>query len=482
MPHIDIVGLGPGESGQLTLKTRDLLLSGVPVYLRTLRHPTVAALKEWGCVYTSFDALYDQAQDFASLYQQIAQQLIAEAQAHGRIVYAVPGHPLVAETTVQTLLEEAPKAGVATRLHAAVSCLEAVFEALQLDPTNGLQILDALTLEQEHLNLWVPMVITQVYAPHIASDVKITLLERLDPEHPIQVIQAAGTADLQIHAIPLYQLDRLKTIDHLTTVYVPAAGEAARSPLSHFRQVVAKLRDPDGGCPWDLKQTPHTLRRYILEEAYEAVEAIEQDDPDAICEELGDLLLQVFLQAQVADDQGDFDLDDVAQGICEKMIRRHLHVFGDATASTPEQVRAQWEDLKALEKAHHPSVLSDVPKGLPALSQSEKIQHKTAQVGFDWPDSKGVLAKISEELQELKMAHDQDDHPALVHELGDLFFVLVNFARWNKIDPEDALRSANKRFTRRFQHMESVLGERPLREVSLTEWESLWQTAKQTVG
>jgi tetrapyrrole methylase family protein/MazG family protein len=486
-PRIDVVGLGPGPARLLTLETRDLLMMGSPVYLRTAIHPTVAELRTWGCAFTSFDSLYEQANDFQSLYRQIAEHLLKEAQSSGRIVYAVPGHPLVAESTVQYLLQAAPVHGIELNIHTAVSCTDVVLEALTIDPTHGLCILDALTLTPEELDFRKPQLITQIYSQAVASEVKLTLLERLEPEYTVTLIQAAGCAEQRLEHLPLEELDRQPWIDHLTTLYIPAGDAATLPPLEYLRHVVARLRDPEQGCPWDLKQDARSLRKYVLEEAYEVAEAIDQDDPDALCEELGDLLLQVYLQAQVAADQGDFGLDDTARGIAEKLIYRHPHVFGGVTLHSAEEVKAQWEELKTLEKAQktgqtNPSVLSDLPRAMPALSLAYKISHKAARTGFDWSDQAGVMAKVSEEYLELCEACQQEQPEAIFHELGDVLFTLVNLARWHGFDPEEVLSETNRRFVRRFQAMERELGERSLKSLSADEWDQLWKEAKEQVG
>ncbi|HEY9842298.1 MAG TPA: nucleoside triphosphate pyrophosphohydrolase [Candidatus Obscuribacterales bacterium] len=487
MAVIEVVGLGPGPARYLTLETHELLLAGVPVYLRTAVHPTVAALRDWGCRYSSFDRLYEQAADFESLYRQIISQLLAEATAHERIVYAVPGNPLVAESTVSQLLAAAAAAGVEVRLHTAVSCLDVIFEALGQDPTDGVHVLDGLSLELGQLHFDQPLLITQVYSRAVATDVKLLLLERLDPAFTITVIRAAGCEDQRLEQLPLEELDRLDWIDHLTSVWVPVAPPAQRPPLEHLRYVVDRLRAPDGGCPWDLKQTPQSLRKYVLEEAYEVVQALDQHDPEAICEELGDLLLQVYLQARIAQDEGDFDLDEVADGIARKLIYRHPHVFGNVQVADAEEVKQNWEELKALEKAAKnldqgpASVLDGLTLTLPALTLAEKIGKKVAAVGFDWPESQGVLDKLAEEYHELLEACAEDETEAIFHELGDMLFSLVNLARWYRLDPEDALRQTNHRFSRRFQAMESQLQGQSPSALGLAEWDRLWNLAKAEV-
>lgn len=478
MPQtIHVVGLGPGPAHYLTLETHQLLTSELPIYLRTSVHPTVQELREWGCIFTSFDSFYEQASDFESLYDKITAQLIAEVEAQEKIIYAVPGHPLVAESTVTRLLEATQdRDDIEVKVHTAVSCLDVIFESLELDPTDNVSILDALNLE--HLDHRYPLIITQVYSQAVANEAKLALLERLEPEFEIQVIRAAGCEDERNITIPLAELDRLEWIDHLTSVYVPASENIDHlNPLERLRAVVAQLRNPDGGCPWDLEQDHLSLRKYLMEESYEVLSAIDAEDPDALCEELGDLLLQVYLQSQVAQDHDEFDLDEVADGISDKLIYRHPHVFGDSEASTPEEVKAQWEALKAQEKAEQNSVLDDLPQALPALQLAAKIQHKVAQVGFDWPQIEGVLDKLKEEYDELLEVIENKDKEGFKHEFGDLLFVLANLARWHKEDPELILRQANERFTQRFQYMEGLKTEE---KPSLEAWETLWQQAKET--
>lgn len=487
MPHIHVLGLGPGPARYMTLETRDLLLSEHPVYLRTALHPTVQDMSSWGCRYTSFDQFYQQAKNFEGLYEHIVKTLRSEANAHQTIVYAVPGNPLVAESTVTALLAAAQHdPDLKVSLHSAVSCIDVMCESLGIDPTDGLHVLDALRLEAESLHLDQPTLIVQVYSQAVASEVKLTLLERLDPDFKVHVIRAAGCNDECHEIISLEDLDRLDWIDHLTTLYVPMAPPEQRSGLIRLKEVVAALRDPDTGCPWDLKQDHQSLKKFFLEEVYEVVEAIENDDIDALCEELGDVLFQVYLHAQLANEEDYFDLNEVAHGIADKLIYRHPHVFSDTTVSDADEVIRNWEQLKAAEKAEKAgaslSVLSGITQTLPALSLSEKIGKKVARVGFDWSEVSGVFAKIDEEYAELKSAAAEEDLSAIFHELGDALFTLVNLARWYKLDPEDALRQTCHRFTRRFQAMEESLQGRNLQELSEAEFEAYWQQAKQRVG
>jgi XTP/dITP diphosphohydrolase len=262
---------------------------------------------------------------------------------------------------------------------------------------------------------------------------------------------------------------------------------AVLQSVQNLIAVVAKLRSPDGGCPWDLEQTPETLIPYVIEEAYEVVEAIQSQDQLAIAEELGDLMLQVVLQAQIASEYGHFSLTEVAQGITDKLIRRHPHVFGEINLETPEQVRENWEKIKATEKGQseaQASLLSTklrrYARNLPPLMASSKISQKAAKAGFEWENIEGVWDKFEEELAEFKeaLAHQDQDHAS--SELGDLLFTLVNLARWYDLDISQALQGTNKRFIQRFSQVESM-ADRPLNQYTLDQLESLWQKAKQNL-
>ncbi|GBF80850.1 nucleoside triphosphate pyrophosphohydrolase [Aphanothece sacrum] len=262
------------------------------------------------------------------------------------------------------------------------------------------------------------------------------------------------------------------------------AYEAILEALNHLIEVVAKLRSPDGGCPWDLEQTPQTLIPYIIEEAYEVVYAIKSDDSQAIVEELGDLLLQVVLQAQIASDYGNFSLKEVAQGITEKLISRHPHVFGNVQVTNTEEVRQNWEQIKALEKGETPEMaellsrkLTHYNRTLPPLMASSKISVKAAKAGFEWENVEGVWDKFSEELAEFKESLESDDKVHQTSELGDLLFTLINLARWYGLDASDALSGTNERFIQRVSKMETFAN-RPLSDYTLDELDTLWKQAK----
>ena len=253
--------------------------------------------------------------------------------------------------------------------------------------------------------------------------------------------------------------------------------------LQRLIAVVARLRSPQGGCPWDLAQTQQTLIPYVIEEAYEVADAIRSGEQNAIAEELGDLLLQVVLQAQIAAEAGDFDLEAIAKGITDKLIRRHPHVFGDVKVSSAEEVNQNWQQIKAAEKrsAADDRLLSNklqrYATRLPALMAAMKISQKAAGAGFEWEDTAGVWAKFTEELTEFKVALATDNKAEQQAELGDLLFTIVNLARWYDLDPSEALQGTNRRFIKRLSIMEDFAS-RPLSEYDIGELEELWQQAK----
>jgi len=286
----------------------------------------------------------------------------------------------------------------------------------------------------------------------------------------------------------------------ISTVIDSPSLTLALAALQRAIEVVAQLRDPDGGCSWDLEQTPQSLIPYVIEEAYETVDALRRGDRADIAEELGDLLLQVLLQAQIASEAGAFDLGDVANGIADKLIRRHPHVFGEAIADTPDRVREQWERIKAEEKANaadtskaieasagqaslpeRSAKLDRYARTLPPLMASLKISQQAAAVGFEWDDVAGVWEKFHEELDELHTAIAEESPARQQEELGDLLFTIVNLARWYGLDSEAALHGTNQRFVQRFSKVELAC-DRPISDYSLEELEAIWQQAKRQLN
>jgi tetrapyrrole methylase family protein/MazG family protein len=248
------------------------------------------------------------------------------------------------------------------------------------------------------------------------------------------------------------------------------------SSFDALEKIVARLRAPDG-CPWDRAQTHASIKPYLIEEAYEVLQALDEENTDKLSEELGDLLLQILLHAQIAKEAREFSIRDVIKGISTKLIRRHPHVFGQSKAANAEQVALEWEELKQNERQKDDSLLSSVPRGMPALSYSHSIQRRAAGVGFDWKEYEGILDKLTEEIREVKQATTRQEK---IHEFGDVLFALVNAARWQGVDLEEALRLANERFSRRYRYMEEACRKRgiSLRDLSFEEQNALWDEAK----
>jgi tetrapyrrole methylase family protein/MazG family protein len=301
----------------------------------------------------------------------------------------------------------------------------------------------------------------------------------LYPEtHEVVLIHGAGTEEELLERGPLYQIDFSRRTAHLTSLYVPPLAYSGSLPA--LAETVAYLRGPDG-CPWDKEQTPLSIRVGLIEEVAEALEAIESENAADICEELGDVLFHIVMQAQMAAEAGDFNLTDVIAGIDAKLRRRHPHVWGDVELSGSSEVLVNWEKLKALEKvgeAESNSILDNIPRTFPALVQAQKIQNRVAKVGFDWPDISGVIDKVTEEIGELKAAENTADQSA---ELGDLLFAVVNWGRWLDIDAEISLRDANLRFEHRFREIENLARERglDLSSADLETLDALWEEAKE---
>ena len=482
MNTLTIVGLGPGDLDDLSRKAFRTLKQASMVYLRTSHHGCVSCLPQNDVSYTSFDHLYDTAEDFEQVYATIVRQLI-DAAKENDVVYAVPGDPLVGESTTTRLLSAAKEASITVEIVSGISFVEPTLKLLGVDALDSLQVMDALQIAAMYhppINPDTPALLGQVYSQSVASDVKLTLMNQYPDEFPVKLIHAAGTPDAMVEDLPLYEIDQSVHISHMTSLFVPALGQM--SSFEQFQEIIAHLRAPEG-CPWDREQTHDSLRQFMIEEAYEVLDAIEQEDWEALYEELGDVLLQIVLHTQIAIDDGEFKMPDVLRHVNAKMIRRHPHVWGnlEATDIDAYNVVVNWEALKRQEKAANGKddeyLLDSIPKGLPALLQAHQYQARAAKVNFDWPQVEDVIAKFREEIDELLAASTPEEQ---AEELGDLLFVLVNWARWLKIEPETALRAANAKFYRRFQYIEQQVRAQgtQLTDHTLAELDALWDEAK----
>ena len=484
MKKLKIIGLGSGDYKQLTLSSVEQLKAADILILRTEKHPTVDYIRSLGITFTTCDDIYDSSETFEATYSQISQRVINSCEAGKVLVYAVPGHPLVAEKSVELVIDMA-KDSIEIEIVPAVSFIDSIFTALRIDPAYGLKIIDGLSLDTQKPDFNCGNIITQVYSRFVASEIKLKLMELYKDDTEIYVIRAAGVIGQErIEKLPLYELDRIDWIDYLTSVYIPPVGEEARfKTMDELIALMGRLRG-EGGCPWDREQTRESLKPYLLEETYEVLDAIEKDDIDLLVEELGDLLLQVVFHAQIAKEDGEFDINDIITGIVDKLIQRHPHVFGDVIATTESGALKSWEASKRKLKGitTYTQTLVDVPDILPGLMRSYKVQQKAALVGFDWDDIKYAIAKVHEELEEVKEVYNTGNKQIIEEEIGDLLFSVVNVARFLNIQPELALRGTIEKFIRRFQFIEetALQNGKKIDKMTLQEMDKLWNLAKKT--
>ncbi|MFL6557433.1 MAG: nucleoside triphosphate pyrophosphohydrolase, partial [Bacillus sp. (in: firmicutes)] len=364
------------------------------------------------------------------------------------------------------------------------SFIDPLLASLKIDPIEGFQLLDGTALNKEQLQIDQHIIVSQVYDQFVASNVKLTLKEKLPDDYQVYIVTAAGSSHEVIEKVPLYELDRNVSVNNLTSVYIPPVKEEQilLKNFSKLREIIAELRSPTG-CPWDREQTHDSLKKYLIEETYEVIDAINSGDIDHLIEELGDVLLQVMLHAQIGEDDGYFSIDDIIEGISAKMIRRHPHVFGNAQADNAEEVVRNWQEIKKQEKGESPSSLLDgVSMSLPNLLRAYDLQKKAAKVGFDWQEITPALEKVKEELEEFVNELDGTE-AGMVRakgEFGDLLFAFVNVARFLKIHPEEALFETNEKFTRRFRYVEEKVKDsgRTFEEHTLEQLDQYWDEAK----
>ncbi|MBX9973485.1 nucleoside triphosphate pyrophosphohydrolase [Cytobacillus firmus] len=480
MKKITILGLGAGDLDQLPFGVYRKLKQAEVLYLRTKEHPVLRDLEQEGLPYQSFDHIYEKHEKFEEVYEEICEFLLEEALAK-EITYGVPGHPLVAERTVQLLIERAPQRGIEIMIGGGQSFLDPLFQALKIDPIEGFQLLDGTGLKRDEIQVAQHVIIGQVYDQFVASDVKLTLMEKLPYDYEVYIVTAAGSKEEVIKKVQLHELDHNMELNNLTSVYVPPVKDdtVLYKDFSKLRSIISELRGPNG-CPWDKKQTHESLKKYLIEEAYELIEAIDNEDSEHMTEELGDVLLQVMLHAQIGEDEGYFSIDDVIEGLSEKMVRRHPHVFGDVQAEDEEDVLKNWQSIKQEEKGEKKeSMMDSVPKSFPNLMRAAEIQKKAAKVGFDWKEVEPAWEKVKEEIAEFEK-EAVNSSPEMESEFGDILFALVNIARFYKIDAEEAVRKTNEKFIRRFTYVEErvMMSGRNFENFTLEQLDEFWNEAK----
>ncbi len=354
--------------------------------------------------------------------------------------------------------------------------ISSIFDTLRTTPPSKLTLLEAKEFTSRHYPPTPPDVdalILGIDSRELALQVKDVLLGVYSQEHVVFVVEQGKRKEERL--VNLGQ----GNFSASTCLYLPSLGEG--TSFESFAEIVAHLRAPNG-CPWDREQTHHTLRTHLLEEAYETLSAMDTNDVEAMREEFGDLFLQILLNSQIASEANEFTITNVIKSINDKLIRRHPHVFGDVQVDGVDGVLQNWEKLKEKErgkKKEEKGILDGVPVALPALTQAQEYQDRAARVGFDWPQIDGVLDKIREEIEEIKNAEADFE---LASEIGDLFFVLVNFARWKHVDAEAVLRGTNTKFKKRFAFVEQGAKKqgRNLSDMTLEEMDRLWDEAKRT--
>ena len=481
MHQLTVIGLGASELDQLQMGVYKKLKSAKKIYVRTMDHPVIQELEKEGIIFESFDTVYEKHDHFEPVYKEITERLKLLVQKEP-IVYAVPGHPLVAEQTVQLLIQAEKNEEINLKIEGGQSFLDPIFGALKIDPIDGFQLLDGTSFSIHEVNMRNHLLIAQVYDAFSASEVKLTLMEKYRDDYPVTIVTAAGSSLEKLTTVPLYELDQAVEINNLTTIYVPPVTDDldATRDWTTFRKIIATLRGPNG-CPWDQKQTHESLKKYFLEEVHEFLAAVDEEDDFAMVEELGDVLLQIFLHAQIGEENGYFNLEEIIASISEKMIRRHPHVFGDVTVNDSDEVVANWNAIKLKEKGEQKgSILKGEYRASSSLLTSFNYQKKAATVGFDWPDEEGAWEKFSEEWQEFKEEVTKGTPDTRLDEFGDVLFTLVNIARFYKISPEEALVHANDKFSRRFQYIEDRVEKsgKQFHDFTLEQLDEFWNEAK----
>ncbi|MGA8682005.1 MAG: MazG family protein [Acidimicrobiales bacterium] len=408
-PVIVVVGLGPAGTDMMTAGALEVVAeassSGVPVFFRTGRHPSAAQLLAAATGAPppqTFDDRYSSETTFEAVYDSIASSLLAAAASEPRLVYAVPGSPLVAERTVELLRVRSEAAGVVLELVPGLSFCDLAWARLGVDPLSaGVRLVDGTTFGRSAAFDHGPLLVAQCWSNAVLSDVKLAL-EEPPPEQRAVVLHHLGLSDEQIVDVAWEDLDRVVEADHLTSVFVEHLAAPVGAELLRLVETVATLRLQ---CPWDREQTHESLVRHLLEETYEAIEALEglgsepsQAPPERVAhaeEELGDVLCQVVFHATLAREEGLFELADVARTISEKLVRRHPHVFGDVVAATAADVVTNWERIKRDEKGRR-GLLDGIPASLPSLARAAAIERKLASVGLGWAPARGVGEAVSQ--------------------------------------------------------------------------------------
>lgn len=469
MGTIAIVGLEQDASGAVDARAARRLQAADVVFVPSATGAPAALVASLGITPVTFGEV---GLDQRASAGQVVEVLIQHSRDRN-VALAAFGYPFVREGLISGILSRA-RTGVG--LYPVTSPLQVLLLALDTDATADLEIIDAGSLASAAPTRDAHLIVTGADNPILARAVARQLRERYAPDHTVITAGSLEGGGFDLTPMTVEELARVENVCRETAIYVPPVRIAPPGGFAELVRIIGILRAPDG-CPWDREQTHASLAPHLIEEAYEGAAVAESGDDAALADELGDVLLQVVLHAQIGAEDGTFTIDDVIANIIAKIRRRHPHIFGTVSAETTDEVIRNWDAIKREEKPQH-GVLGEVPEALPSLMQAQKISRRAAGVGFEWEDIDGVWAKVHEEIDELKATGSGT--PEAEDELGDLLFTVVNVARKMGIDAEAALRRTCFKFTGRFGHMESAAAAagRPLEDLSPDEWEALWAEAK----
>ncbi len=477
MHLLTIVTLGTGGEAFLTRGVERALHEAERVVVRTARHPMTDFLKAEGIAFESLDGLYEACEDFDAFNQAAAVRVLALCK-EGPVCYAVSDASF--DTTVSAIQCLKPRDAQVVVLP-GVSHAERCLSLIE-NHRDGLRLYAAETFLNARVSPNEDLLLVELHSRECAGECKLKLMELMPEEERIAFLTGdEKTGELEKCSIPLYELDRQKQYDHLTAAFIPGVEllKRTRFDMDDLMQVVMRLRAPDG-CPWDREQTHETLLTDLLEESYEYIQAVRDEDIDHMYDELGDVLLQIALHTEIARQCGEFNLNDVTSAIAYKMIERHTHVFGQVKADTADDVLNNWEALKREQRGiqTHADAMDNVSTGLSPLMRASKVQKKARKVGFDWDTAQEALQKVHEEadevLENLRSGADPEE------ELGDLFFAAVNVCRLCKKDPDIALHFATNKFIRRFRQMENAIktAGKCFEDLTLSEMDVYWNAGK----
>lgn len=471
MKEITVVSLGPGPRSYLTLGALETLEKAERLILRTELCDAAQYLREKGIIFETLDDLHESCEDFEELKEKAVKRLLKAAEKEP-VCYAVLDAS--ADETVDALREKAELRIVPGMPLSAPVLAAAPQDAVEIQTASRLHVTGTQN----------PLLLLECDSRMLVGECKLQLLDWYDPDQPVYFFPPMQGAQRRYTRIALAELDRQKAYDHTCAALLPAVGLAERKRFDFYDlvHVMAILRGEDG-CPWDRAQTHDSLKKYLIEEAYETADAIREEDWDHVADELGDVLLQVVFQANIGQQYGTFGLADITTAICRKMMIRHPHIFSGAK---DEDGPGNWDTLKMAERgqSNQSEVLAGVSRGLPALMRAEKVQKKARNVGFDWDDPRDALAKVHEEADEVLEAINAGEPDHLREELGDLFFACVNVCRLCGEDSENAMTQATEKFIKRFTMMENLIlaDGKSLKDLTLAEMDVYWNMSKARSG